>query len=259
MAIQRTEYSLGVVGARNDDIVGAVAATIHVLKDEPAPAPFSIKDKREALLLLAHYIGDIHQPLHVGAVYLNVAGARIDPDAGSFDPATPTRGGNQIATVIASTNKHGASLHATWDGHPCFVDSAPDRRRVARPSPRSARNCRTHRRLAHSLGNGDPGRSTVCLQRVAVCAFSRQQLDHGTAQVLLGKNDHDQVKATHEGRRATRPGAFSDLARKRSFWARRLVGPNKMRSGHSTRSLSGAQAHRKRIHGIASKASRASN
>ncbi|MFX8926146.1 S1/P1 nuclease, partial [Acinetobacter baumannii] len=71
IAIQRSSYSLGPVGTREDDIVGAVAAATHVLRDEPAPAPFNIKDKREALLLLVHYVGDLHQPLHVGAVYLS--------------------------------------------------------------------------------------------------------------------------------------------------------------------------------------------
>ena len=121
VAIQRTEYSSGAVGARSDDIVAAVAATIHVLRGETAPPPFSIKDKREALLLLAHYAGDIHQPLHVGAVYLDRAGSRVDPDVGTFDPTTATRGGNQIATVVASTEKHGANLHATWDNIPASL------------------------------------------------------------------------------------------------------------------------------------------
>ena len=78
-AIQRKRYQPGDVGTRNFDVVAAISATIHVLKGEPAPAPFDIKDKREALLLLAHYVGDIHQPLHVGAVYLDAAGDIVDP------------------------------------------------------------------------------------------------------------------------------------------------------------------------------------
>jgi hypothetical protein len=46
-------------------------ATTQVLKGGAAPAPFSLKDQREALLLLTHYVGDLHQPLHVGAIYLD--------------------------------------------------------------------------------------------------------------------------------------------------------------------------------------------
>jgi hypothetical protein len=109
---------LGTIGTRNDDIVAAVAAASAVLKGDPAPAPFNIKDKREALLLLAHCVGDIHQPLHVGALYLDPRGKRVDPDSGTFDPATETRGGNQIITVNASTKKKGANLHHTWDEVP---------------------------------------------------------------------------------------------------------------------------------------------
>jgi hypothetical protein len=49
---------LGFAGTRDDDIVAASIATTHVLKGGPAPAPFNIKDKGEALRLLVHYIGD---------------------------------------------------------------------------------------------------------------------------------------------------------------------------------------------------------
>ena len=117
-AIQRDIYHLGDVGTRSFDVVGAVAATTHVLEGDPAPAPFDIKDKREALLLLAHYAGDIHQPLHVGAVYLNAAGMQVDPDSGAFGPATGTVGANDIVTVSGKKKTRGANLHYTWDQIP---------------------------------------------------------------------------------------------------------------------------------------------
>lgn len=116
VSIAHDHYDASFTGARPDDIVGAVAAATHVLKGDPAPAPFDIKDKREALLLLAHYVGDIHQPLHVGAVYLNAKGKRVDPDAGTFDSTTATRGGNQIKVGGSSRN-----LHATWDAIPASL------------------------------------------------------------------------------------------------------------------------------------------
>src|SRR5262249_3862415 len=81
---------------------------------DPAPAPFNIKDKAEALRLLAHYAGDIHQPLHVGAIYLTTDGEEVNPDVGTFDPASSTRGGNNIK-VLPSKSKN---LHATWDPIP---------------------------------------------------------------------------------------------------------------------------------------------
>jgi S1/P1 Nuclease len=113
VAIQHQTYLLGFVGTRNDDIVGAVIATTHVLKGDPAPAPFNIKDKAEALRLLAHYAGDIHQPLHAGAVYLDAQGNEVNPDTGTFDPTTSTVGGNSI--IVVSTKQN---LHATWDAIP---------------------------------------------------------------------------------------------------------------------------------------------
>jgi len=63
-------------------------------------------------------VGDIHQPLHVGAVYLDAHGARVDPDAGRSDAAADTAGGNAIVTMLAATNQRGANLHSTWDAIP---------------------------------------------------------------------------------------------------------------------------------------------
>jgi hypothetical protein len=121
VAVQRSAYKLGSVGTRSDDIVGAVVAATQVLRGQPAPAPFDIKSPREALLLLAHYAGDIHQPLHVGAVYLDAKGKRVDPDATGLNPATETRGGNQIITLVGAAQKPGPNLHAVWDDTPAVL------------------------------------------------------------------------------------------------------------------------------------------
>jgi hypothetical protein len=117
VAIQHGTYQFGWVGTRNDDVVSAVAAMTHVLRGDPAPAPFNIKDKREALILLSHYVGDLHQPLHVGAIYLEATGAPVNPDTGTFDPATDTRGGNNI-DVLSKAGKRSGELHAKWDAIP---------------------------------------------------------------------------------------------------------------------------------------------
>jgi hypothetical protein len=114
VAIQRDAYRPGLIGTRDDDVVAAIVATTRVLKGDPAPAPFRIAGKREALLLLTHYVGDIHQPLHVGAVYLDAQGNRVDPDTRPFEPGTATRGANSIR-VLPGTRQN---LHATWDAIP---------------------------------------------------------------------------------------------------------------------------------------------
>src|SRR6476620_4940399 len=69
--IQHEDYRSSYAGARTDDIARAVTAAIAVLQGKESPPAFKIEGKREALLLLVHYVGDIHQPLHVGAVYLD--------------------------------------------------------------------------------------------------------------------------------------------------------------------------------------------
>lgn len=111
VAIQHDDYSRSHVGTSDHDVVSAVNAAIAVLRGQPAPLPFSIRDKKEALLLLAHFVGDLHQPLHVGAVYLDRAGQKVNPDQSGLDPATETQGGNLL-------NDSGANFHTEWDAIP---------------------------------------------------------------------------------------------------------------------------------------------
>ena len=113
VAVQHDDYSRNYVGTSDHDIVSAINAAILVLMDKPAPLPFSIRDKKEALFLLAHFLGDLHQPLHVGAVYLTPQGQLVNPDQGGkpFDPATETAGGNAILD-------QGQNFHTEWDNIP---------------------------------------------------------------------------------------------------------------------------------------------
>jgi hypothetical protein len=114
VAVQHNDYATAYHGTGEADIVHAIQAAIGVLMvSPPAKAPFNIKTKKEALQLLAHLMGDLHQPLHVGAIYLNDADAPVDPDApGShYSPKMETRGGNFLE--IGTSN-----LHAAWDELP---------------------------------------------------------------------------------------------------------------------------------------------
>ncbi len=108
VAIQRSAYIKGQVGTSDQDIVAAVAAAIAVLQGNPSPAPFKFVSKKEALRVLAHYVGDIHQPLHVAAVYVDATGHVVDPYTGAFNPQTATRGANDL---FVGTKK----LHGKWD------------------------------------------------------------------------------------------------------------------------------------------------
>lgn len=111
LALQHNEYKQGRVGSNDRDVVHAISAAIMVLQGKPAPAPFNIKDQREAVLMLAHLVGDIHQPLHVGSVYLNAEGKQTNPDEGNYDRGTHTVGGNALQCPCGN-------LHALWDDIP---------------------------------------------------------------------------------------------------------------------------------------------
>jgi hypothetical protein len=119
VAIQHDHYDRAFVGTNDHDVVSALNAAIAVLRGQPTPPPFDIRDRKEALLLLAHFIGDVHQPLHVGALYLDADDRPADPDAHRprLDPATSTRGGNSITD--GPTN-----LHAEWDAVPARLRPA---------------------------------------------------------------------------------------------------------------------------------------
>jgi hypothetical protein len=110
--IQRDDYGRSHAGTNDRDIVSTINAAIAVLKDKPPQAPVSIRDKKGALFVLAHMIGDLHQPLHVGAIYLDAGGNLVDPPDGSTPGEdTDTRGGNSLFD-------QGQNFHFLWDEIP---------------------------------------------------------------------------------------------------------------------------------------------
>jgi hypothetical protein len=116
VALQRQRYQDGVVGTNDHDIVHAIDAAIAVLLGRPAPAPFDFS-RRDALMMLAHLVGDLHQPLHVGSVYLDEQGQMVDPDSSPAERArgeraTLTNGGNSLVWTEGAQPKN---LHSVWD------------------------------------------------------------------------------------------------------------------------------------------------
>jgi S1/P1 Nuclease len=110
--IQRSEYSRIHAGTNDRDIVQTINAAIAKLRGQPLQAPVSIGDQKEALVLLAHLVGDLHQPLHVDAIYLDAAGGRIDfPDGSTPSDRNDTHGGN----LLFDQDK---VFHTEWDSIP---------------------------------------------------------------------------------------------------------------------------------------------
>jgi len=117
--IQQGAYRAGTAGTAENDIVAVSAHAINVLREKVPDHGPAILNERDALWLLVHLVGDIHQPLHVGGVYFdkdcaavvdpNVAGDRL-PEFGIGSTIAATRGGNDLK-ISKSRN-----LHAYWDG-----------------------------------------------------------------------------------------------------------------------------------------------
>ena len=111
------KYGDGKTGRGNWDVVHTIPYCIGVLRDEIAENNPRKITKTIAVILLAHCIGDIHQPLHVGAEYFNEAGEPIDPDRGVT--GLGDEGGNALSLVHNATAERQRhyyhSIHAYWD------------------------------------------------------------------------------------------------------------------------------------------------
>lgn len=138
---QLAHYRVGGVGSANDDIVHTLRQAIAVLQNNARAGSASgpVSDSaladftpRQALRLIAHLVGDIHQPLHVGVAY-------VDRDGHFALPAVPldidgvtifdTRGGNSL--LLAGNSSVPRSFHGYWDVS--AVDAAMRHARAATP------------------------------------------------------------------------------------------------------------------------------
>lgn len=121
---QESAYVDASAGSAKYDAVHVIRYAVAVLRGN-APANDSINlTQREALWVLAHVVGDIHQPLHVAALYYdkdchdvvdpNIVGAGM-PNFGIGTSVSETTGGNDLT-------KGSNNLHHYWDDN--FVDKA---------------------------------------------------------------------------------------------------------------------------------------
>ncbi len=97
---QLPHYNDGAVGTAEVDIVQTLKQCIAVLqgKTDPALNPHKFT-KRQALILLTHMTGDIHQPLHVGAAFVSKDGRFVVPKTQAEVDETAifdSRGGNNL-------------------------------------------------------------------------------------------------------------------------------------------------------------------
>lgn len=112
------KYADGKTGRSPWDIVHMITYCVRVLKGQEIEQNARKITKPVAIVLLAHYLGDIHQPLHVGAEYFDTHGQPINPDKGAV--GINDIGGNSLSfkyTVVIDKKRihHLGNLHSFWD------------------------------------------------------------------------------------------------------------------------------------------------
>ena len=132
------KYADGRVGRSRWDIVQTINYCVRVLQGvEPADNSRKITQS-VAVILLAHLVGDLHQPLHVGAQYFDEEGRPVDPDR--TQPAYDHHGGNTIMfrftpAAAERTGQKQAKFHGFWDNQAVAM-SLP---RVPKGTPKEER------------------------------------------------------------------------------------------------------------------------
>lgn len=108
-------YADGEVGRFEFDIVKMIPFCIRVLKGETPEDNERAITKSIAVILLTHYFGDIHQPLHVGAEFFNSNGSPFQPTPQNVGFAD--QGGNKLTlfTFVNGQRRSAGKFHGYWD------------------------------------------------------------------------------------------------------------------------------------------------
>jgi hypothetical protein len=111
-------YHEGAAGRSKWDIVHMIPFCIDVLQGRIPEQNERKITKPVAVILLAHYLADIHQPLHVGAAYFDAQGRLADPEKDRS--AIPDEGGNTFTLELSDEPPrrrgiHRKKFHGFWD------------------------------------------------------------------------------------------------------------------------------------------------
>lgn len=152
------KYADGTAGRSKWDIVHMIGYCIDVLQGRIAEENERKITKAVAIILLAHYAGDIHQPLHVGAEYFTARGETVDP--GREKAALGDEGGNTVELRLTNDPlsgrlPHTKKLHGFWD-----LDTVnallPDVPETMRKEERYALIDPAKLKLAHAMATEEP-------------------------------------------------------------------------------------------------------
>jgi len=103
------KYRDGTAGRSKWDIVHMIRYCVQILQGRLPEQNERKITKPVALILLAHYVADIHQPLHVGAEYFDAQGRVADPDKDKS--ALGDEGGNTFTLELSDEPPRGRGMH----------------------------------------------------------------------------------------------------------------------------------------------------
>jgi hypothetical protein len=183
------KYGDGKIGRSDYDIVHMIAYCIRVLANKvPQPNQRAIT-RSVAVILLAHYLGDIHQPLHVGAQYFDDAGEPIEPTLAN--KGLSDQGGNKINLFLFIDGKVRAlgNLHSYWDSKvvdAAFGDTtnADIASSLAQNEPIGWKLTGTPESLAEQMANDIMPVAREAHDRLT---YSKVRFEQGSAVITLGR------------------------------------------------------------------------
>ena len=156
--MQLKAYLAGGVGTSSIDIVQMIAYAVAQLRGASPAAKDNVSlTDSEAVWLLAHLVGDIHQPLHVGAKYFDKECEKgVDPYSGG--EFTMTLGGNRINLAATPPAVPPApNLHLYWDRRSRCPSDARGRPRQCRAGVRPVARRLPSSRMGDRRAPGDLG------------------------------------------------------------------------------------------------------
>lgn len=151
-------YRDGTVGRSRWDIVHMIPYCIQVLQGRVPEQNERKITKPVAVILLAHYVADIHQPLHVGAEYFNKQGRPADPDKDRS--ALADEGGNTFTLELSDEPPrrrgiHKKKFHAFWD-YDAVNALFPEVPRTLRKSELQVKIEPLKKELVHEMATQEP-------------------------------------------------------------------------------------------------------
>ena len=152
------KYAEGQAGRSKWDVVHMIPYCVEVLRGRVPEQNERKITKPVALILLAHYVGDIHQPLHVGAEYFDAQGQIADPDKNKS--SLGDEGGNTFTLALNDEPPRGRGihkkmLHAFWD-YDAVNALFPEVPRTLRKSDLEAQIEPLKKQLTHEMATHEP-------------------------------------------------------------------------------------------------------